>query len=94
MGHISLPVPVVNIALFKILATNLSKLLGIPTKKLEDIMKNDGLNEGPIIVGGIGGILFFLELFDLLNSLKRHFIVLIRLLFTYLSILSSNLLFN
>src|SRR3954451_9230833 len=38
MGHISLPVPVVNIALFKILATNLSKLLGIPTKKLEDII--------------------------------------------------------
>ncbi|CAI2195401.1 11170_t:CDS:2, partial [Funneliformis geosporum] len=30
--------PVVNIALFKILATNLSKLLGIPTKKLEDII--------------------------------------------------------
>jgi DNA-directed RNA polymerase subunit beta' len=38
MGHISLPVPVVNIALFKTLATNLSKLLGIPTKKLEDII--------------------------------------------------------
>src|SRR3954453_18101123 len=38
MGHISLPVPVVNIALFKILAANLSKLLGIPTKKLEDIV--------------------------------------------------------
>src|SRR5436190_13522470 len=38
MGHISLPVPVVNIALFKILATNLSKLLGIATKKLEDII--------------------------------------------------------
>jgi len=38
MGNISLPVPVVNIALFKTLATNLSKLLGIPTKKLEDII--------------------------------------------------------
>jgi len=38
MGRISLPVPVVNIALFKTLATNLSKLLGIPTKKLEDII--------------------------------------------------------
>jgi len=38
MGHISLPVPVTNIALFKTLATNLSKLLGIPTKKLEDII--------------------------------------------------------
>ncbi|CAI2186243.1 3666_t:CDS:2 [Funneliformis geosporum] len=38
MGHISLPVPVVNIALFKVLATNLSKLLGIPTKKLEDVI--------------------------------------------------------
>src|SRR2546423_10776500 len=38
MGHISLPVPVVNISLFKTLATNLSKLLGIPTKKLEDII--------------------------------------------------------
>src|SRR5690606_29795992 len=29
---------VTNIALFKILAPNLSKLLGIPTKKLEDII--------------------------------------------------------
>ena len=38
MGHISLSAPVTNIALFKILATNLSKLLGIPSKKLEDII--------------------------------------------------------
>src|SRR3954453_5161715 len=38
MGHISLPVPITNIVLFKALATNLSKLLGIPTKKLEDII--------------------------------------------------------
>ncbi|CAG8850667.1 21774_t:CDS:1, partial [Racocetra persica] len=37
-GHIELPVPVTNIAVFKILATNLSKLLGIPAKKLEDII--------------------------------------------------------
>src|SRR5215469_10778924 len=38
MGHISLPVPVTNIALYKVLATNLSKLLNIPAKKLEDII--------------------------------------------------------
>ena len=38
MGHISLPVPVTNIALFKVLATNLSNLLNIPVKKLEDII--------------------------------------------------------
>src|SRR6185369_4928963 len=38
MGHISLTSPVTNIALFKTLATNLSKLLGIPTKRLEDII--------------------------------------------------------
>jgi DNA-directed RNA polymerase beta' subunit len=38
MGHISLPSPVTNIAIFKILATNLSKLLGIPSKRLEDII--------------------------------------------------------
>jgi DNA-directed RNA polymerase subunit beta' len=38
MGHISLSAPVTNIALFKILATNLSKLLGIPSKRLEDII--------------------------------------------------------
>jgi len=38
MGHISLVSPVTNIALFKTLATNLSKLLGIPTKRLEDII--------------------------------------------------------
>ena len=38
MGHISLPVPITNIVLFKALATNLSKLLGIPTKKLEEII--------------------------------------------------------
>ncbi|CAG8448666.1 7896_t:CDS:2 [Racocetra fulgida] len=37
-GHIELPVPVTNIAVFKILATNLSKLLGISAKKLEDII--------------------------------------------------------
>jgi DNA-directed RNA polymerase subunit beta' len=38
MGHISLSAPVTNIALYKVLATNLSKLLGIPSKKLEDII--------------------------------------------------------
>src|SRR6185369_13393123 len=38
VGHISLPVPITNIVLFKALATNLSKLLGIPTKKLEEII--------------------------------------------------------
>jgi len=38
MGHIALPSPVTNIALFKSLATNLSKLLGIPAKRLEDII--------------------------------------------------------
>src|SRR3954451_2713009 len=38
MGHISLSAPVTNIALFKVLATNLSKLLGVPSKKLEDII--------------------------------------------------------
>lgn len=38
MGHISLPVPITNIALFKSLATNLSKLLGIPVKRLEGII--------------------------------------------------------
>ena len=38
MAHISLPAPVTNIALFKVLATNLSKLLGVPSKKLEDII--------------------------------------------------------
>src|ERR1043166_3329266 len=38
MGHISLSVPVTNIALFKVLATNLSKLLNIPVKRLEDII--------------------------------------------------------
>lgn len=38
MGHISLSAPVTNIALFKILATNLSKLLAVPSKKLEDII--------------------------------------------------------
>ena len=38
MGHISLPVPVTNIALFRVLATNLSNLLNIPVKKLEDII--------------------------------------------------------
>src|SRR4051794_13877094 len=38
MGHIALPSPVTNIALFKVLATNLSKLLVIPTKRLEDII--------------------------------------------------------
>src|SRR6185437_6325276 len=38
VGHISLPVPITNIVLFKALATNLSKLSGIPTKKLEAII--------------------------------------------------------
>ncbi|CAI2162434.1 10710_t:CDS:2 [Funneliformis geosporum] len=38
MGHISLDTPVTNILLFKVLSTNLSKLLEIPTKKLEDII--------------------------------------------------------
>jgi DNA-directed RNA polymerase subunit beta' len=38
MGHIALNAPITNIALFKILAPNLSKLLGIPTKKIEEII--------------------------------------------------------
>ena len=38
MGHVALNAPITNIALFKILAPNLSKLLGIPTKKLEEII--------------------------------------------------------
>src|SRR4051812_30909922 len=38
MGHISLIAPVTNIILFKTLATNLSKLLGISAKSLEDIV--------------------------------------------------------
>ncbi|RHZ35465.1 DNA-directed RNA polymerase subunit beta' [endosymbiont GvMRE of Glomus versiforme] len=38
IGHIDLVTPVVNIAIFKNLATNLSRLLGIPAKTLEDII--------------------------------------------------------
>src|SRR5690349_4298777 len=38
MGHIKLDAPVTNILLFKVLSTNLSKLLEIPTKDLEDII--------------------------------------------------------
>src|SRR4051794_28291302 len=38
MGHISLVSPVTNIAIFKALSTNLSNLLEIPTKTLEDII--------------------------------------------------------
>src|SRR5690349_3650699 len=38
MGHIALVSPVTNILLFKVLATNLSKLLEIPVKSLEDII--------------------------------------------------------
>src|SRR3954468_20607509 len=38
MGHISLIAPVTNIVLFKTLATNLSKLLGVSVKSLEDII--------------------------------------------------------
>ena len=38
MGHISLVSPVTNIAIFKSLSTNLSHLLEIPTKTLEDII--------------------------------------------------------
>ncbi|CAJ0926629.1 21602_t:CDS:10 [Entrophospora sp. SA101] len=38
MGHITLNTPVTNILLFKSLAANLSKLLEIPAKKLEDII--------------------------------------------------------
>src|SRR4051812_48411654 len=38
MGHITLTSPVTNILIFKNLATNLSKLLKIPTKSLEDII--------------------------------------------------------
>src|SRR4051794_27924495 len=38
MGHISLSSPVTNLAIFKSLSTNLSSLLGIPTKSLEDII--------------------------------------------------------
>ncbi|WNE41047.1 MAG: DNA-directed RNA polymerase subunit beta' [Mycoplasmataceae bacterium] len=38
MGHITLDAPITNIALFKILAPSLTRLLGIPTKKLEEII--------------------------------------------------------
>jgi DNA-directed RNA polymerase subunit beta' len=38
MGHISLASPVTNILIFKNLAANLSRLLKIPTKSLEDII--------------------------------------------------------
>src|SRR4051812_17330944 len=38
MGHISLISPVTNIVLFKTLATNLSKIIGISVKSLEDII--------------------------------------------------------
>lgn len=38
MGHISLISPVTNIILFKTISTNLSKLLGIPVKNLEEIV--------------------------------------------------------
>ena len=38
MGHIPLASPVTNLVIFKTLATNLSSLLEIPTKTLEDII--------------------------------------------------------
>ncbi|CAG8611917.1 6935_t:CDS:1 [Ambispora gerdemannii] len=38
MGHISLVAPVTNMVLFKTLGTDLSKLLEIPAKKLEEII--------------------------------------------------------
>ena len=38
MGHISLISPVTNIILFKTISTNLSRLLGIPVKNLEEIV--------------------------------------------------------
>ena len=38
MGHISLSSPVTNLAIFKPLSVNLSSLLEIPTKNLEDII--------------------------------------------------------
>jgi DNA-directed RNA polymerase subunit beta' len=38
MGHINLVSPVTNISLFKTISTNLSKILDISTKNLEDII--------------------------------------------------------
>jgi len=38
LGHIILPSPVVNVLMFKTLASQWSKLLGIASKKLEDII--------------------------------------------------------
>jgi DNA-directed RNA polymerase subunit beta' len=61
MGHITLNAPVTNIALFKILAPNLTKLLGIPTKKLEEIIY---LKAYVVIDNGLTNLLKKREILD------------------------------
>lgn len=61
MGHISLVSPVTNIILFKNLATNLSKVLGISVKSLEDIIY---LRSFVVIDNGLSNLLKKKQLFE------------------------------